>query len=85
MESKDGTEGFDFEGTYTAIEKHEKIAYTMSDGRTVQIVFEQQGDGYGIIETFDAERENPLEVQRDGWQAILNNFKTYTESVYLNK
>jgi len=80
MESKDGAHGFDFEATYTEIIPFEKIQYEMSDGRKVEVVFKKEDMGYRIIETFDAENENPIEVQRDGWQAILNNFKRYVET-----
>lgn len=81
MEAKDGSMGFDFEGIYSEVETHKKIAYGMSDGRKVEITFEAAGDTTGITETFDAETQNPLEMQRGGWQAILDNFKNYTESV----
>lgn len=80
MESKDGMNGFDFEGTYTSVEKHDKIAYIMSDGRKVHVVFTKQDDGYTITETFDPENENSLEMQKAGWQSILNNFKKYVEN-----
>lgn len=79
MEAKDGSAGFDFEGTYTAVEENKKIEYVMDDGRRVSILFEKQDNGYRITETFDAEETNPLEMQRDGWQAILDNFKKYVE------
>lgn len=81
MEAKDGSMGFDFEGVYSEVETNKKIAYGMSDGRKVEITFEAAGDTTGITETFDAETENPLEMQRGGWQAILDNFKNYTESI----
>jgi uncharacterized protein YndB with AHSA1/START domain len=82
MEAKDGSGGFDFEGTYTAVEENKKIEYVMigADERKVSVRFEKQGDGYSVIETFDAEDENPLEMQKNGWQAILNNFKKYVEA-----
>lgn len=79
MESKDGTEGFDMIGTYTAVEEYKNIEYVMDDGRTVKTEFIQQEGGYKIIETFDPEDENPLEMQQAGWQAILNNFKQYVD------
>ncbi len=80
MEAKDGSTGFDFEGTYDAVNPHKQIAYTMSDGRKVQITFTPEGEGTRIVEAFEAETENSVDMQRDGWQAILNNFKRYTES-----
>lgn len=79
MESKDGKEGFDFEGVYTAVDEHKLIEYDMSDGRHVKTEFKKTPNGVEIIETFDPEDENSEEIQRAGWQAILNNFKSYTE------
>ena len=80
MEAKDGSAGFDFGGTYTDIRKHEHIAYTLDDDRKVEIHFESRGDQTHITETFDAENQNPVELQRVGWQAILDNFKQHTET-----
>lgn len=80
MESKDGKEGFDFEGTYTNVEEHKKIEYVMSDGRKVSTSFEDSPQGVKITTVFDPENENPEEVQRGGWQAILDNFKKYVEN-----
>lgn len=80
MESKSGDEGFDFEGTYTNVEMQGLIEYDMSDGRHVKVEFEETPDGVHIKETFDPESENPEDVQREGWQAILENFKKYVES-----
>ena len=79
MEAKDGSFGFDFGGIYDEVIEHQLIAYTMEDGRTVKITFEEKEGVTEIIETFDPESENPVEMQRDGWQAILDNFKAYTE------
>lgn len=79
MEAKDGSVGFDFEGVYEEIIENKKIAYTMPDGRKVTITFHSVNNQTEVIITFDAEQTNPLEMQRDGWQAILNNFKKYTE------
>lgn len=83
MEAKNGKESFDFDGVYTKVDENEKIEYTMDgeDERKVRILFEKNGEKCRIIETFDAENENSLELQRDGWQSILNNFKKYAESV----
>lgn len=80
MEAKDGSFGFDFEGEYTAVELHKKIEYTMSDGRNVSTEFTHQNGASKIVTKFDAEETNPVEIQRDGWQAILNNFKKYVEA-----
>jgi len=79
MAAKDGSFSFDFEGVYTKVENHKKIEYALADGRTVQIVFEADGDTTKITETFDPENQNPIEMQRGGWQSILDNFKKYTE------
>jgi len=79
MEAKDGSYGFDFEWTYTKIKGRETIEYTMDDGRKAVIKFKTKGDGVTITETFEAEDTNPVEMQRAGWQAILNNFKNYVE------
>lgn len=79
MEAKDGSFGFDFEGTYTKVIPNELIEYTIADGRKVRIQFTSNGNETHIVETFDAETKNPVEMQRDGWQAILNSFKAYSE------
>jgi uncharacterized protein YndB with AHSA1/START domain len=80
MEAKDGSFGFDFEGIYDAVVTHELISYNLADGRNVKIIFIDKGYQTEVIETFDAENENPVEMQREGWQSILDNFKNYTES-----
>jgi uncharacterized protein YndB with AHSA1/START domain len=80
MEAKDGRVGFDFEGTYETIIKHVLIVYTIADGRKVKIYFAGEGSETNIVETFDAENMHTAEQQRAGWQAILNNFKSYTEA-----
>jgi uncharacterized protein YndB with AHSA1/START domain len=80
MEAKDGSFGFDFAGVFDNIRPQEYIAYTIGDGRKVVINFARHGHETKIVETFEAESQNPIEVQRDGWQAILDNFKHYTES-----
>lgn len=79
MEAVDGSQGFDFEGVYTAVTLGEHYAYVMADGREVTVSFREVHGGTKIIETFDPETENPAEMQRHGWQSILNNFKTYAE------
>jgi uncharacterized protein YndB with AHSA1/START domain len=81
MAAKDGSFSFDFGGVYTAVEKNKLIAYTIGDGRKVKVIFQAQGNETKVIETFEAESENPIEMQRGGWQAILDNFKKYTESL----
>ncbi len=81
MEAKAGDVGFDFSGTYDVVEKPHTIGYTLGDGRKTEIHFIQKGSSTEVIETFDAETENPLEMQQQGWQSILNNFKKYTESL----
>ena len=80
MAAKDGSFSFDFGGTYTEVIENESIKYTMDDGRKAIITFIREGDKTFIEESFEAENENSLELQRGGWQAILNNFKNYTES-----
>ncbi|MBL8994326.1 MAG: SRPBCC family protein [Spirochaetia bacterium] len=78
MEAKDGSFGFDFAGTYTLVDKHKRIEYTFGD-RTAQIEFSGVPGGSRIQVTFDAETQNPVEMQRGGWQAILDNFAKYVE------
>ena len=80
MEAKDGSMGFDFEGTYTRVVPQRAIEYRMGDGREVQTEFVEQADGVLVRSTFDTESENPAEMQRAGWQAILDNFRRYAES-----
>jgi uncharacterized protein YndB with AHSA1/START domain len=80
MAAKDGSFSFDFEGVYDEVVKHESIAYGLEDGRSVEITFESHGDTTHITETFDPETQNPIEMQRGGWQAILDSFKNYTEA-----
>jgi len=80
MEVKDGSTGFDFSGTYDTIKQNEIIEYTADDNRKVQVHFFDGDDKTTIIEVFEAENENPIEMQKSGWQSILNNFKKYTES-----
>jgi uncharacterized protein YndB with AHSA1/START domain len=80
MESLDGTEGFDFGGVYDEVVPHEWIEYTIGDGRKVEVDFQDNGTKTHITETFEAESENPPEMQKQGWQSIMNNFKKYVES-----
>src|SRR5262245_29161907 len=77
MEAKDGSAGFDFEGTYTRIVPKRVIEFRMADAREVTVQFDERADGVQVTETFDAETENPPEMQRQGWQAILDNFGRY--------
>jgi uncharacterized protein YndB with AHSA1/START domain len=77
--AKDRSVVFDFGGVYTTVIEGSEIAYTMDDGRTARITFENTLDGVHIRETFEMEGENSEELQRGGWQAILNNFKAYVE------
>jgi len=81
MEAKDGSFGFDFGGEYDEVTQHARIVYTMSDGRKVTVDFTPAEKGTKVVETFDAETTNPVEMQRTGWQAILDNFKKYTEGI----
>lgn len=80
MEAKDGSFGFDFGGVYDEVKINEAIAYTLGDGKKVDITFISQGKETKVIETFDPESSNPIEMQKGGWQAILDNFKKYTET-----
>ena len=80
MEAKDSSVGFDLEGEYTEIEENEIINYTMNDGRKVRITFSNEEGKTLVSIMFDAETENSIEMQKEGWQAILNNFKRYIES-----
>lgn len=80
MEAKDGSFGFDFWGIYDTVDVHKFIAYTLGDSRKVSIRFTTEGDGTKVVETFEAENENSIELQQFGWQAILNNFKKYAEN-----
>jgi uncharacterized protein YndB with AHSA1/START domain len=79
MAAKDGSFSFDFGGTYTKVKENEIMEYTMGDGRTVQVSFKAEGAETKVIETFEPEGMNPLEMQKGGWQAILDNFKKYVE------
>ncbi len=80
MEAKDGSFGFDFEGIYDEIIDQQKISYTMGDGRQATTYFESLDGKTRITTTFDAEKQNPAEMQRGGWQAILDNFKKCVEN-----
>lgn len=80
MEAKDGSFGFDFAGVYDAVTTNEYIEYTLEDSRKVTITFTADGGKTKVTESFEAENTNPVELQKAGWQAILDNFKKYTEA-----
>ena len=80
MEAKDGSFGFEFGGVYDAVKTNELIEYTLGDGRKVAVHFMADGNETKLSETFEAENTNSIEMQRGGWQAILNNFKKYVEA-----
>jgi uncharacterized protein YndB with AHSA1/START domain len=80
MEAKDGSFGFDFEAVYDEVIDQQKIQYTLADGRQSTTEFVPAEQGTTVITTFDAESQNPTEMQREGWQAILSNFKKYVEN-----
>ena len=80
MSSKDGKESFNFEGVYSMVEENKLIEYDMSDGRHVKVEFIETPEGTKVVETFDPEQENTEELQRSGWQAILDNFKKHVEN-----
>ena len=79
MEARDGSFGFDFEVVYTDIKEEKEISYVFG-GRAAHILFESLDAATNLTITFDPENENPIEMQQAGWQAILNNFKSYTEN-----
>lgn len=80
MEAKDGSFGFDFSGVYDEVKLYEIIAYSLGDERKVRITFKRNGESTDIVEVFDAESTNTIEMQQAGWQSILDNFKHYTET-----
>lgn len=79
MEAKDGSVGFDFSGKYDAVTPFSLIAYTLDDERQVKITFTEKDGETLIVETFEAESENSIELQQNGWQSIMDNFKRYAE------
>ena len=81
MAAKDGSFSFDLEGVYTKVELHKYIAYTLTDGRNVEISFTNEDGSVNIIESFDPESQNSHELQQQGWQMILNNFKKHVEKL----
>ncbi|MEO9475675.1 MAG: SRPBCC family protein [Cyclobacteriaceae bacterium] len=80
MEAKDGSFGFDFTATYDEVEEFKKLTYTIEDGRKVWVTVEEADGKTTVTTIFEAESQNPVEMQQAGWQAILNNFKKYTEA-----
>jgi uncharacterized protein YndB with AHSA1/START domain len=80
MEAKDGSMGFDFGGSYDVVEDQHYIEYTLGDGRKVRITFTAEGDKTNVVESFEAEDQHSIELQQNGWQAIMDNFKKYTEN-----
>ncbi len=80
MEARDGSSGFDFGGVYTDLQTNKLIEYKIDDGRQVIITFSESDNKTEVVETFEAETTNSIELQRTGWQSILNNFKKYAES-----
>ena len=80
MEAKDGSAGFDFEGVYSRVEKNKELTYLMADGREVSVLFFPSEGTTIVKETFEAENIYPAEKQKEGWQAILDNFKTHVEN-----
>lgn len=80
MEARNGSQGFDFTGLYTRVIMCKQIEYTLDDARKVKISFASAGDTTTVTESFEAEQVYSPELQKSGWQAILNNFKSYVES-----
>ncbi len=79
MAARDGSFSFDFTGVYDDVQLNKRIAYTMADGRTCEVIFQEEAGGTFVTESFDAETQNPVEMQRAGWQAILDRFNAYAE------
>ena len=80
MQAKDGSMGFDFEGTFTSINENEGIEFALDDDRKVRISFLETGQGIRVTETFEAENKHSAEQQKQGWQSILDNFKKHVET-----
>ena len=80
MEAKDGSLGFDFGGVYDEVKTNELVVYSIDDGRKVKVTFTGNGTETKVVETFEAESTYSIEMQRGGWQAILDNFKKYAET-----
>ena len=82
MAAKDGSMSFDFEGTYTEVIPHQSLKYEIVDGRKVTVLFKETNGETEVVTTFDAENQNPAEMQQAGWQAILDSFKAFAEKSY---
>lgn len=80
MAAKDGSMAFDYKGTFTSIIPNELLEYTLDDERKVSVSFSEENVSCKIVQSFEVEDENSIDMQRQGWQAILNNFKNYVES-----
>ncbi|MCF1193036.1 SRPBCC family protein [Mangrovimonas sp. AS39] len=81
MEAKDGSFGFDFKAIYSHVDPQSSLTYKLEDGRDVKTSFERDSQGVIVTTVFDPESQNPIDMQRDGWQAILNQFKSYVTSL----
>jgi hypothetical protein len=81
MEAKDGSMGFDFEGTFLRVNAPFLLEYRMDDGRIAEVVFESKPEGTLITESFDPENIHPVDMQKAGWQSILDNFVRYTQGL----
>jgi uncharacterized protein YndB with AHSA1/START domain len=81
MSARDGSFQFEFGGIYDEVIPNKKIAYTLGDGRKVDVTFEETTAGVRVTEIFEAEGENSLEMQKNGWQSILDHFKRYAEAL----
>ncbi|WP_347158981.1 SRPBCC domain-containing protein [Pontibacter chitinilyticus] len=80
MAAKDGSMAFEFEGVYTRIVPLKAIDYTLNDGRKVSVIFTSKGNETTVTEVFEPETSHPLDLQKNGWQAILDNFRKYVET-----
>ena len=80
MEARDGSMGFDFHGTWEVVDRPHRLVYVMGDGRRCTITFRPEAGATRVTETFDPEGEHPVDLQRAGWQSILDSFKQYVES-----
>lgn len=81
MEAKDGSMGFDFSGRYDVVAPGSHLEYTLKDNRKVKINFLEKRNGIHVLETFEAESSQPVDIQKEGWQAILNSFKRFVEGL----
>ncbi len=84
MAAKDGSFSFDFSGVYNKIVPHTLLEFTLDDNRKVSVNFKDNGESTTVTTRFEAENENPADMQRDGWQAILNSFKNHVENKQKN-